>query len=284
MPPPDHMNEVVQEILRGSIDMHVHSGPEPGRERRMDALETGRHAYEAEMGGFVLKSHLYPTAPLADVLSRMYPGLRVFGAITMNEAVGGLNASAVEASAELGAKVVWMPTSSGASSARLFDDDGSLVPEVRDILDVVSSRDMVLASGHLLPAQAIALFHEAASTGVRAMVATHPVGRASPEELRKMVALGAYVELTFLSCTPSVGGTTPTEMADCIRGLGVANCIVTTDFGQWMNPPPAEGIRMAIAELLNAGLAPDEVSTLVKGNPAALLGAIPSSKSGRRLG
>ena len=196
----------------------------------------------------------------------------MFGAITLNETVGGLNASAVEASAELGAKVVWMPTGDGASSIGLFDEDGDLIPEVRDILEIVSSREMVLASGHLAPAQAIALFREAASTGVRALVATHPVGVATPEELRKLVALGAYVELTFLSCTPSAGRTTPGEMASCIRGLGASSCIVTTDFGQWMNPPPAEGMRMAIAELLNAGLSPEVVSALVKGNPAALLG------------
>ena len=273
------MSEVVQGLLRGSIDMHVHSGPEPGRQRRMDALETGRHAYEAEMGGFVLKSHLYPTAPLADILSRMYPGLRVHGAVALNAAVGGLNATAVEAASDLGARMVWMPTYSARSSTRdhqgsiaLLDEAGRLTQEVHDVLDVVSSRGMVLASGHVSPTEAIALFQEAGFRGVRGMVATHPTGAATPEELRKMVSLGAYVELTFLGCMPSVGRTTPKKMAEAIRDLGVASCVVTTDFGQWMNPPPAEGMRMAIAELLNAGLEPDEVSTLVKGNPASLLG------------
>jgi hypothetical protein len=58
-----------------------------------------------------------------------------------------------------------------------------------------------------------------------------------------------------------------------IRSLGVGNCIVTTDFGQWQNPPPAEGMRMAIAALLDAGMTSDEVTTLVKGNTAQLVGA-----------
>ena len=107
------LSEAVRELLRGSVDLHVHCGPEPGRQRRMDALETGRHAYEAEMGGFVLKSHAYPTAPTADVLSRMYPGLRVYGSVTLNPPVGGLNPSAVEAAARMGAKIVWMPTEGG---------------------------------------------------------------------------------------------------------------------------------------------------------------------------
>ena len=50
------------------------------------------------------------------------------------------------------------------------------------------------------------------------------------------------------------------------------HCLVTTDFGQWVNPPPAEGMRMAIAALLDAGLKADEVTILVKTNPLRLVG------------
>ena len=48
---------------------------------------------------------------------------------------------------------------------------------------------------------------------------------------------------------------------------------MTSDFGQWMNPPPAEGMRMAIAELLNVGMSPEDVTTVVKSNPRALVGS-----------
>jgi hypothetical protein len=61
-------------------------------------------------------------------------------------------------------------------------------------------------------------------------------------------------------------------MAAAVREIGVDRCIVTTDFGQWMNPPPAEGMRMAIAELLNAGMSDDEVTALVTNNPLGLIG------------
>ena len=99
------LNDQIQEILKGSLDLHVHAGPDAGRVRRLDALETARHAYEAEMAGFVLKSHEYPTAPLAHALNQMYPGLQVAGAIALNRSVGGLNPEAVEVSAKLGARV-----------------------------------------------------------------------------------------------------------------------------------------------------------------------------------
>ena len=271
----------MEELLRGSFDLHVHAGPGPGDSLRMDVLDTGRQAQEAEMAGFVLKSHYYPTAPLAQVVDRVYPGLRVVGSVVLNREVGGLNPDAVVVAAELGARVVWMPTLSAdyplaragrGPGLRLTDETGELLPQVRNILETVRSQDMVLASGHASPQESLALFGAASGLDIRRLVATHPVGVASLEEQREMVSLGAYIEHTFLSCMPSRNRATPVEVVSAVRALGVEHCVVTTDFGQWMNPPPAEGMRMAIAELLNAGMAPEEVESLVKTNPLELVG------------
>ena len=275
------MNETVEEILKGSYDLHVHAGPDPARARRLDALEAARHAYEAEMGGFVLKSHDYPTAPLAYVLERMYPGLIVAGSLALNRQVGGLNPHAVRTSARLGARVVWMPTycarfyrssRGGGAGIGVLDERGELLPEVLEVLDAVAESGLALASGHLSPSETLALFRAAADRGCERLVVTHPDGIATADELRAMTRLGAFVEYTWLSCLPSGGGTAPAEVAAAVRRLGVDRCIVTTDLGQWMNPPAAEGMRMAIAALLDAGLTQEEVSTLVKSNPARLLG------------
>ena len=72
------------------------------------------------MAGFVLMKHRQPTALAAYALNRMYPGFHAVGSIVLNTSVGGLNPDAVEASAKLGAKVVWMPTQD-AGSLRLVD-------------------------------------------------------------------------------------------------------------------------------------------------------------------
>ena len=275
----------VATILKGSFDLHVHAGPDPTQERRLDALETARYAYEAEMGGFVLKSHEYPTAPLAYALNRMYPGLEVAGSVTLNREVGGLNPDAVRAAAGLGARVVWMPTHGAdfflkrtgrGPGIRLTDEAGALVPGVLEILDVVAQHGMVLASGHASPSETLTLFKQAGARGVNKLIATHPAEAATIDEQREMAALGAYVEYTFASCMPSEQRTGPKELADTLRTLGVDRCIVTTDMGQWMNPPPAEGMRMAIASLLHAGMTAEDVSKLVKTNPARLLEARPA--------
>ena len=275
------MNEQIEEILCGAYDLHVHAAPDGKQQRRMDALEVARCAYEAEMGGFVLKSHDYNTAPLTYALNQMYPGLSVFGAIALNRSVGGINPDAVQVAADLGAQVVWMPTFTAdfrqrgrdSEGIRVADDDGNLCDGVHEVLEIIAAADMTLASGHISPAEAIALFKAARAQGVQRMIATHPDGVATLEEQQKMIALGAYAEYTFLACMPSRARRTPPQFVEMIRSLGVGNCIVTTDFGQWQNPPPAEGMRMAIAALLDAGMTSDEVTTLVKGNTAQLVGA-----------
>lgn len=274
------MNELVDEILRGSYDLHLHAGPDPSQERRLDALETARHAYEAEMAGFVLKSHEYPTASLAYALNRIYPGLAVAGSIALNKAVGGVNPEAVQVSVKMGAKCVWMPTidadhfttSQGCGPGlRLLSDAGDLLPEVHEILEIIKRHELVVASGHVSLLETHALFKAAMDKGIRRMVVTHPKGVFSIAEQQELVSVGAFVEYTFLSCMPSHGGLSFMEMVENLRKLGVENCVVTTDLGQWMNPPPAEGMRMAIAALLQAGMSRDEVTALVKVNPSRLL-------------
>ena len=275
------MNEEVEAILKGSYDLHVHAGPDPDQPRRLDALEAGRHAYEAEMGGFVLKSHRYDTTPLAYVLRRMYPGLDVAGGIVLNTSVGGINPDAVDVAGRLGARVVWMPTMSarhyvrrqGGSGGIALLDGVKLAGPVLEVLDVAGRHDMVVASGHVSPREAIELFTRAGSRGVNRLMATHPAGVASPDEQREMAALGAFLEYTFLACMPSTGSMTCAQLVEAVSGLGADRCIVTTDLGQWMNPPPAEGMRMAIAALLDSGMNVSEVETLVKHNPARLVKA-----------
>ena len=81
----------------------------------------------------------------------------------------------------------------------------------------------------------------------------------------------AFLEYAFLDCMPSAGSTTPHKLAESIRRVGVDNCVISTKFGQWMNPPPVEGMRMAIAALLDVGMTTNEVEKLVKTNPLTLI-------------
>tara|TARA_B100000686_G_scaffold326831_1_gene385085 strand:- start:291 stop:1040 length:750 start_codon:yes stop_codon:yes gene_type:complete len=248
--------------MKGSVDLHVKGSPGIS-EQRMDVLEIARSAYESEIESFVYRSDSHPTAATSSIMQQMYPELNIIGSIVLNETVGGINPSAVEASIQHDAKVVWIPPSAAK--------EGILSENLLKTLEVIASHEMTLISELTSPSETITLFREAKKRGVSRMVAGNVVGSLSVQDQLEISSHDAYVEYPFLSCMPTVGKISAMEMIRAIEAVGVEKCIVTTGFGQWFNPLPAEGLRMAIATLLHFGLNANQVSTLVKENPKSML-------------
>lgn len=277
----------VEKLLRGSIDMHIHPAPDPRVERSVDALQVALQAQEAGMRAIVLKSHEYPTAPVAYILSQIVDDITIFGSICLDLEAGGLNTYALEASAKLGAKVVWMPTftsandmkinSRGDSGINLLDSKGKLVPAVDSILDIVKTYQMVLATGHISTAETFPLVERAMEKGISNVVITHPLwprggsGMDLPGQQR-LAKEGAFIEHCFANTMPFPDRIHPMKMVEAIKAVGAEYCIMSTDFGQVYNPAPAEGMRVGIATMLKCGLDESEIELLVKVNPAKLLG------------
>ena len=276
----------IDTMMRGSIDMHVHHGPDPRVERRADALQVARQAEEAGMKAIVLKSHEYPTAPLAYILSQIVSNVSIFGSISLDFEAGGLNPYALQASAKLGAKVVWMPTFTSANDRRInglgedgisvLNSEGKLLSVVDEILDIIRNYQMVLATGHLSAAEIFALVERAIQKGVANIVITHPLwpkGGAKLEisDQQQLASQGAFIEHCFGNTMPYPDRLDPMTIAAAVKAVGAEHCIVTTDLGQAHNPTPAEGMRMAIATLLKCGLDKTELELMVKTNPAKLL-------------
>ena len=69
---------------------------------------------------------------------------------------------------------------------------------------------------------------------------------------------------------PFISKMSPQELVKNIYRAGPQRCILTTAFGQYLNPPPSEGMRMAIATLIEAGMPAENISTLIKDNPIRL--------------
>ena len=259
------MRSQVEALLKGAFDFRIHTGPEPDGERRTDYLEAGRDAYEAEMAGFVLMKHRHPTALAAYALNRMYPGFQAVGSIVLNTSVGGLNPDAVEPAAKLGAKVVWMPTQDAGTVGLLDAPD-----DVEAVLEVAQSFGMAVASTHASFADTETLVDLADAMGLVRLLVTNPVARFEAEEARLLLWHDLYVELPFLSYYSD--GDAGSHLRADIEEIGADRCIVSTDFGQWTNPPPAEGMRMAIAAMLDAGMKEDDIAKVVRTNPLECLG------------
>ena len=267
--------------------MHIHCGPDPRVERRVDALQVACQAQEAGMQAIVLKSHEYPTAPVAYILSQIVSDITIFGSICLDLEVGGLNIYALEASAKLGAKVVWMPTFTSANDMKIngrgeggisvLDSNGRLLPVVNEILNIVKRYQMVLATGHISALETFVLIEQAIKKGVSNIVITHPLwprGGAQLDlpEQQRMAGEGAFIEHCFSITMPFPDRLDPMKIVEAVRTVGAERCILSTDLGQAYNPSPAEGMRMAIATMLRCGLSEREVELMVKVNPATVLG------------
>jgi hypothetical protein len=279
-------------LLSGSIDMHLHIGPDE-MDTRVTGLEAAEQAAEVGMKAIVLKNHSYPTSPVAAVVRDLVPEVDVFGGICLDYEIGGLNIDALEKHARMGVKVVWMPTFSSKNSRdkmralgvrlegegfSILTDKGKLVPEIDPILDIIKQHNMVLASGHISPDEIFALVEAARKKQIEKIVITHPSDgefmerTLTVEELRKLAGMGAYVEQTTVTLLPTEFCHSPQERVELIKAIGVEHCIVSTDLGQYWNPYPAEGFRFFMAILLRNGLSTKDIEVMAKKNPARLLG------------
>ena len=280
-------------ILRGSIDMHVHCQPDL-LPRRQNAVAEVMMAREMGLRGLVFKNPCYPTMPLADLASRLVPGIAVFGGICLEYECGGLNPYAVETAAKLGAKVVWMPTFSSANSINLvnrlvklgikgeglsiLEKDGKIVSEVIDILRIIKDHEMVLATGHISARETIELVEKAKQIGITKILVTHawfPILMESiltPEERKMLATEGVMIEYTLAQISPIGQGLNPKQIMDSIYNEGVANCIMSTDSGLALQSPAAESMRLFISNMLWCGMGEEEITQMVKTNPARLLG------------
>jgi hypothetical protein len=283
---------ILDSLIQGAIDMHIHPAPDT-MPMRVDALEAARQAKNAGMRAIVLKSHYYCTAPLATLVSQLVPDIGVIGSVCLDYEIGGLNFHALEISAKLGAKVVWMPTLSSANSrARMkkslglalegegysiLDKNGKLVPEIPRILSIIKEYNMVLASGHITPKETFALFDEAKKAGIQKLVVTHAsnaevVDEAlSLDDQKQLAKMGAIIEHTAVDIMPCDFGKNPAELAEIIKATGAQHCILSSDMGMASTLLPTEGMRVFASTLLRHSITSEEIELMIKVNPTRLL-------------
>lgn len=286
---------MVERLLRGCVDLHVHCAPDVVP-RAQDAWDYAAAAAAAGMAAVGLKDHTTTTRGRCAMLNRMYPaGPHFFACIVLNPQVGGLNPAAVEAALLSGVEMVYFPTwaaehhirclgpkvtpvphpSHGFQPICILNKDGSLLSEVPAILELLARHDAILATGHLSPAESLALLEAASVAGVQRMVVTHAsesVPAMSIEDQRLCVSLGAWIEHSFLAVTPCCPGRVDLELVcEQIRAIGVEHCILSTDFGQVANGAPVAGFAHYLKQLLHHGFDEREIRTMIANNPRQLL-------------
>ncbi len=97
--------------LKGAIDFHVRQGPD-SVDRSIDADDLARLAKKMGMRGMIMKNHFEDTAALVYMVRKEVPGIELFGGITQDLAVGGINLEAVKHMVAMKGgwgRIVWLP-------------------------------------------------------------------------------------------------------------------------------------------------------------------------------
>ena len=270
------------QTLAGAIDMHAHSDPD-GVPRSIDAIELARLAKNRGMRAIVLKNHYEPTASLAWIVRKEVPGIEVFGGISLDLTVGGVNPAAVEWMTKVKGgygRVVWMPTydsehqvtSSGQKRpfARVVKD-GKVVPEAVRVIEIIAKNNLVLETGHSSPAEALLLIREAKRAGAQNILVTHamsPIVGMSIAEMKEAAKLGAYLEFVWVK----PGSDAAQAYVKAIREVGPEYCVLSSDLGQAKNPLHPDGLLALYQYLKSQGFSETEIDRMAKVNPAKLLG------------
>jgi hypothetical protein len=292
--------DVAARLLRGAIDLHVHSGPST-MPRQLDHMQAAEEAKAAGMRGLLFKDHYYSVAPFIPLMDRLIasPDFSMFGGLVLNNSTGGFNPYVVDAQLKMGAKLIFMPTAQAANHIRsahrksrlvsnvqlmnspalsVVDPLGNILDTVKQILDQIAEFDVILSSGHLHVWEIWKLFEEARSRGVKRLLINHPMyglhfTYADIADFGKMGVVieqsaGLYIDSRFNVYSPE-------EFKEHIEAAGVANSSIGSDLGQVDNPSPVEGMRQAIKLCLALGFSEDDVRTMVAANPARLVGLAP---------
>lgn len=292
----------IDDLMRGAIDLHCHSGPSV-MPRYCDHVEAMREASEAGLKAVLLKDHYYSCTPVTKLLNKHFSELDVhmLSGVPLNNAVGGLNVHAVEHGLKLGANLVWMPTFSSANHIAhhhqdakfiekfpqttqrmlqpipltVLDDNGQLKDEVKAILDLIAAEDVVLSAGHLNIREIWPLFEEARTRGVKRLLVNHPtyVVDASLDDMRQLARDGVYMEHSMCMWVPGSKFKFYDDqfLRQVIEAGTVDLTILGSDLGQQGNPSIAEGFRNVIGQLLDLQYSDQDIRKMTSGNAARLM-------------
>ena len=289
-------------FLKGVVDIHAHGAPEAWLLERPKILETCKDASRAGMRAICFKDHNYLTSAVAYVVQDIIDewasqqGLepvQVYGGVTLNYAVGGLNPRVVKValSGDFGTKTraIYGPSVDSAwqyklmgreGGISLIDEKGNVRPELKEIIQILASSDKktFLESGHVTVQEMMAVAEACKDAGVDFVVthANQEITVLTVEEAKELVKRGAWIEIAEVSMlgTPVVGGgwiVNFDHSLKLIRELGPERIVLISDAGQPGNPP-VEAYKTMVRVLLSRGFSVEDLNKMCKENPAKLIG------------
>jgi hypothetical protein len=281
----------------GTIDMHVHSHPDVFG-RSMDDIDVATLAKAKGMRGILLKNHVANTADRAQIVMKVVPGIEVWGGIVLNNAVGGINPAAVEWMHRMyggRGRVVWLPTFDSDKHIKTLVDPnksglvvapgGVVTPQMEEVLKIVARENLLLGTGHVHAEEVIAVTKKARELGVKNIMVTHGLTNIpglTMAQAKEVADMGAVIEVCYLQFMTGPNAqyawmkhwsqVSAKMVAEAVKQIGAKSLVLSTDLGQQGNMTHPDGIENMIAAVKAEGISDADIDTMLRKNPARLLG------------
>ena len=288
----------VNDLMENAIDCHAHGGSDPFNRLLLEDEIAFDYSKE-NMRAVVFKTWFTPSASRIQLVQKYLDKwaeqnetrpVEIFGGITLNQSVGGINPNAVKRCLGFpGFKYVWMPMVDSyhhrrivfddwsGKGLRLLDDSGKVLPALTDVLKIAADNDLVVATGHFpYDPDHKTMLEEAKRVGVKRMEIIHPAHihcKTSIAQMKEAASEGVKLMLSGLGTTTfPLHETGPVYAVKMIKEVGADNIVYGSDYGQIHNPPHVVGTRWLIKLLLSYGATNDEVRKVMQETPAEHLG------------
>lgn len=289
------------DLLQGCIDPHLHVKPSL-MSRYCDLAEVAKLAEAAGYRAIVHKDHHCSSAPTAEIVKRhLFPhsSLQIFGSICLNNSVGGIDPTVVEAAVHLGARIVWLPTASARNHIEfmqkrkvgfpllangkslretplsLTDEHGRLSEKLEQVLEVLQSHPHVaIGSGHASPRELDALVDRCAQLGiVERLFIDHPteIIEASADDIRRWADRGATIELIAAQSCPPDYALPISQVIQFVHMLSPERVMLASDMGMQKFGDPVAAYGRFLLELYENGLEEKIIRQTSSANAARLL-------------
>ena len=227
--------ELSQELLKGSIDIHVHAGPHIfSSPRRVDPYQAAINARDAGMQAIVYMDVFEMSNGTAWLVNRVVPDFKTYGGIILNTVYGGMNPRAVKTALHYGdgAKYVSFGAHSthyqASREGRLVDGefvplselypkfkveeldrciripvDEAPGPQLHEILTLIAANPHVyMITGHVSAEEAVRLVDLSQEYGIDKVVVSSAVTKiANTQQLEYIADKGALIEYTLAAHT-----------------------------------------------------------------------------------
>ena len=297
------VSDTAWELLQGATDIHVHSTPTQDNGFVLDDFELVEEYEQGGLAGVCIKCHDFGSffrSQIAQKYAVKGNAFKVYGSLVLSYQVGGFNPCAVESAINAGAKQIYMPTLDSANNFQIWDtticypqsspevagmpmktlqgkpglyaldEEGNLLPEIYEILELVRDANIVIASGHLSNREARAIFRAAKDMGVKKMVHQHIDWRTSLMSIgmqREWAEMGVKMEKSFYEFNAE---RSLTSFAPAV-GTKPSDYVMSSDQGMFPSLRALRGYACNVQEHLNGGVSPESLHVMLHEVPEFLM-------------